>query len=70
VTLLKVLAIPALILLTGIVYWFLSYEPAGTAMLVIFSLAMALFTWVLVPTFGDVGPTAPVDADWHERKSA
>jgi hypothetical protein len=68
-TLLKVLALPAAILLTAVVYWFLSYEPAGTAMLVIFSVAMGLFTWVLVPTFGDVGPTAPVDTDWHERKS-
>lgn len=69
-TLLKVLAIPAGILVTGVIYWFLSYEPAGTAMLVIFSVAMGLFTSVLVPTFRDVGPTAPVDADWHERKSA
>ena len=69
-TLLKVLAIPAGILLTGVIYWFLSYEPAGTAMLVIFSVAMGLFTWVLVPTFGDVGPTAPVDAEWHERDTA
>jgi uncharacterized YccA/Bax inhibitor family protein len=69
-TLLKVLAIPALILVTGLVYWFLSYEPAGTAMLLIFAIAMGLFSWVLVPTFGDVGPTAPVDAEWHERNRA
>ena len=69
-TLLKILAIPAGILVTGVIYWFLSYEPAGTAMLVIFSVAMGLFTWVLVPTFGDVGPTAPVDSDWHEREAA
>lgn len=69
-TLVKVLAIPAGILLTAVIYWFLSYEPAGTAMLVIFSVAMGLFTYVLFPTFGDVGPTAPVDSDWHERKTA
>jgi hypothetical protein len=65
----KVLTIPAGILVTGVIYWFLSYEPAGTAMLVIFAIAMGLFTWVLLPTFGDVGPTAPVDADWHEREA-
>jgi hypothetical protein len=69
-TLLKALSIPAAVLVVGVVYWFLSYEPAGTALLVIFALAIGVFTWVLVPTFGDVGPTAPVDADWHERKSA
>ena len=69
-TRLKVLAIPAGILVTGVIYWFLSYEPAGTAMLVIFAIAMGLFTWVLLPTFGDVGPTAPVDTDWHERNTA
>jgi hypothetical protein len=69
-TLLKVLAIPAGILVTGVIYWFLSYEPAGTALLLIFAVAMGVMAWVLVPTFGDVGPTAPVDADWHERKAA
>lgn len=68
-TLLKFLAIPALIVLTGAAYWFLSYEPAGTAMLVIFAIAMGLMGWILVPTFGDVGPTAPVDPEWHERGS-
>ncbi len=68
-TLVKYLAIPALILVVGAAYWFLSYDAAGTAMLVIFGLAMALMGWVLVPTFGDVGPTAPVDPDWHERRS-
>lgn len=64
---LRMAILPAGIILLGVIYWFLSYEPAGTAMLVIFGLAMGLFTWILVPTFGDVGPTAPVDPDWHER---
>lgn len=68
-TLLKFLAIPALVVLTGAAYWFLSYEPAGTAMLIIFAIAMGLMGWILVPTFGDVGPTAPVDPEWHERRS-
>jgi len=67
-TLVKYLAIPALILGVGAAYWFLSYDAAGSAMLIIFGLAMALMGWVLVPTFGDVGPTAPVDPDWHERR--
>jgi len=67
--LLKVLSIPLLILLTAVAYWFLSgYEWAGSVLLLIFAIAMGLMLWVLVPTFNDVGPTAPVDADWHERR--
>lgn len=68
-TLVKYLSIPVLILAVGGIYWFLSYDAAGTSMLVIFGIAMALMGWILVPTFGDVGPTAPVDPDWHERAS-
>ena len=68
-TLLKYGAIPVLILIVAVVYWFLSYEPAGSVMLFLFAIAMGVMEWVLVPTFGDVGPTAPVDADWHERKA-
>lgn len=66
-TLLKYLVIPAIIIVIGAVYWFLSYEAAGTAMIVIFGIAMALMGWTLVPTFGDVGPTAPVDPEWRQR---
>lgn len=51
----------------ALVYWLLSYEPAGTAMLAVFALAMLVMGWILLPTAGDVGPTAPVDEDWHER---
>ena len=64
---LKYFALPLLIIAVAVAYWFLSYEPAGTAMLGIFGLAMGVMGWILVPTFGDVGPTAPVDDDWHER---
>jgi hypothetical protein len=66
--LLKLLGIPLLILLTAVVYWFLTYEWSGSVLLLIFAIAMGLMTLVLVPTFDDVGPTAPVDADWHERR--
>jgi hypothetical protein len=38
-------------------------------MLLIFGIAMGVMCWILIPTFGDVGPTAPVDPDWHERRS-
>ena len=62
------LAIPVLILIIAVVYWFLSYEVAGTVLLLIFSIAMGVMIWVLGPTFNDVGPTAPVDPDWHERR--
>jgi hypothetical protein len=66
--LLKVLSIPLLILLTAAAYWLLAYEWAGAVLLLIFAIAMGLMLWVLAPTFNDVGPTAPVDADWHERR--
>jgi hypothetical protein len=67
-SLLKYLALPIGILAVGVIYWFVSgYEWAGSAMLVIFAIAMALMGWILVPTFDDVGPTAPVDPDWHEH---
>jgi hypothetical protein len=66
---LKYFALPLLIIAVAVIYRFASYEPAGTAMLTIFGIAMAVMGWVLVPTFGDVGPTAPVDPEWHERDS-
>ena len=68
-TLVKYAAIPGLILIAAIAYWFLSYEEAGSVLLLLFAIAMAIMEWVLVPTFGDVGPTAPVDVEWHERES-
>jgi hypothetical protein len=49
-------------------YWWFSSEPAGTAMLVVFALAMTFMGVILLPTVDDVGPTAPVDPDWHERR--
>ena len=49
------------------IYWFFSYEPAGTAMLALFGVAMGVLGWTLMPTLNDVGPTAPVDEEWHER---
>ena len=60
------MTIPLGILITGVVYWFVSYEWIGTVLLLIFAIAMAVMGWILVPTFDDVGPTAPVDPDWHE----
>jgi hypothetical protein len=69
VKLVRILAIPALVIAVAAIYWFLTYEPAGSAMLLIFAIAMAVMIWVLSPTFGDVGPTAPVDPDWHERRT-
>lgn len=64
---LRYLILPIGIAIVAIAYWFLSYEAAGTAMLAVFALAMFLFVRVLLPTLDDVGPTAPVDPDWHER---
>jgi hypothetical protein len=70
----RYLLLPALIAVIGIVYWFLShdqargtYDWAGAAMLVVFAGAMAVMGIVLIPTLDNVGPTAPVDENWHER---
>ncbi|HEY6608904.1 MAG TPA: hypothetical protein VI277_06885 [Candidatus Limnocylindria bacterium] len=67
--LLMYLGFPFLIIVVGAIYWIASNEPAGTVMLLIFAVAMGVMGWVLVPTFDDVGPTAPVDPDWHERQA-
>lgn len=58
--------IPAVIAVVGIVYWFVSYEAAGTVMLLIFAAAMAVMGWVLLPTLNDVGHTAPIDPDFED----
>jgi hypothetical protein len=64
---LKRAILPLLVLVTAIVYWLLTYEPAGSVLLFIFSIALGVMVFVLGPTLDDVGPTAPVDPDWHER---
>lgn len=66
-TFLKQASMPLLLFVTAAAYWFLSYEWIGTVLLVIFGIAMSLMIWALGPTIDDVGPTAPVDPDWHER---
>ena len=50
------------------VYWWYGRDMAGTTMLGVFALAMALFGSILLPTVNDVGPTAPVDPDWEPRR--
>jgi hypothetical protein len=67
-TFLKYFALPVGIILVAVIYWFASYEAAGSAMLLLFGVAMGVMGWILVPTFNDVGPTAPVDEEWHERR--
>ena len=67
--LIRVLALPALIAVVGVVYlWSSGGEPAGSAMLLIFAAAMAVFLWVLLPTSDNVGPTAPVDPDFEVKR--
>jgi hypothetical protein len=51
-------------------YFLFSGDAAGTAMSVIFAIAMGLMIYVLLPTVRDVGPTAPVDPAWAERDQA
>ena len=66
--LIRTLGLPILIAAVGAVYWWTSGEPAGTALLLIFAGAMAVFLWVLVPTASNVGPTAPVDPDFEPKR--
>jgi hypothetical protein len=62
----KYMILPIGIFVVGVIYWFVSYEWAGTVMLIVFSAAMAVFGWTLIPTANDVGPTAPVDPDFED----
>jgi len=63
------LALPALIAAVGIGYMIVSHgEPAGSSLLLIFSGAVAVFLWVLLPTANNEGPTAPVDPDFEPRE--
>jgi hypothetical protein len=62
-------ALPALIAVVGLVYLWASHgEPAGSSLLLIFAAAMAVFTWVLVPTADNEGPTAPIDPDFEPKR--
>jgi len=62
------LALPALIAAVGVVYLVVTDgEPAGSALLLIFAGAMFVFTWVLLPTVENEGPTAPIDPDFEVK---
>jgi hypothetical protein len=63
--LLVVVPVGHAILFTGYYLW--SRDAAGTAMSVMFAIAMGLMIYILLPTVRDVGPTAPVDNEWAER---
>jgi hypothetical protein len=63
---LKYMALPLVIAGVGVAYWFISREMIGTVLLVVFAIAMAVMGWILVPTFDNVGPTAPIDPDFED----
>jgi hypothetical protein len=65
-SLLKYLILPAGIAVVGAIYWFVSNEAIGAVLLLVFAAAMAVMGWILVPTFDNVGPTAPVDPDFED----
>lgn len=65
-SLVKYLLLPVGIVGVAAVYWFLSYDAAGTVMLAVFGGAMAVMGWILLPTADNVGPTAPVDPDFED----
>lgn len=65
----RILGLPIVIAAVGAIYWWASNgEPAGSALLLIFAAAMAVFLWVLLPTADNVGPTAPVDPDFETKR--
>jgi hypothetical protein len=57
--------LPVGIAAVGLIYYALSHEWVGSVMLIVFSLAMTLYGWILLPTANDEGPTAPIDPDWE-----
>jgi NADH:ubiquinone oxidoreductase subunit 6 (subunit J) len=61
----KYLALPLLIAVVGVIYYWLSYEWIGTVLLIVFAGAMAVMGWILIPTLNDAGPTAPIDPDFE-----
>jgi hypothetical protein len=65
----RYLILPVGIVVMAAIYWWFSQEAAGSVMLIVFGLAMLIMGLILLPTLSDVGPTAPVDPDWHERSS-
>ena len=58
--------LPIGIAIVGLVYWYFSYEFAGTVLLLVFAGAMAIMGWILLPTLDNVGPTAPIDPDFED----
>jgi hypothetical protein len=67
--LIRILALPIVIAVVGAVYWWATGgEPAGSALLLIFAGAMAVFLGVLLPTSDNIGPTAPVDPDFEIKR--
>lgn len=61
----RLIIVPVGILAVAIIYWLLSHDMAGTTMLGVFSIAVAVYGAILLPSVNDVGPTAPVDPDWE-----
>ena len=61
----RYMLLPAVIALVGIVYGIIAHEPIGTVLLIIFSGAMAVMGWILIPTLDHEGPTAPIDPDFE-----
>ena len=39
---------------------------AGATMLAFFAIGAGFFSWILIPTFGNEGPTAPMDPDFED----
>jgi hypothetical protein len=64
----RYMLLPIGIVAVAAVYWYLSREEAGSVMLLVFALAMAVMGWILIPTANDVGPTAPIDPEMEERQ--
>jgi len=61
----RFIIVPVGIVAVAAIYWFLSGDMAGTTLLGIFGIAVAVYGAILLPSVNDVGPTAPVDPDWE-----
>ena len=62
----RFLAPTLLIGLVAMVYLFTARDYGGASMLTFFAIAMGFFAWILIPTFDNEGPTAPIDPDFED----
>jgi hypothetical protein len=60
------LAPTVLVGLVAVIYFATANDVAGASMLAFFAVGAGFFSWILIPTFSNEGPTAPIDPDFED----